>query len=106
MSWGPGLGGSGGSSPAPPGPLLRDVSSGMGGPGAGGLVRGLGAFVSFLCDVARWLVRSDNLYGVFACDSAKRGVGWSLYAGGGASFECENATPYGGFACSAMLAND
>ena len=42
--------------PPPPGPLLRDVSSEMGGPGAGGRGGGLGAFfvISVRCrSVAR-----------------------------------------------------
>ena len=70
---------------------------------------GLGAFGAvswFLRDAARWPVRSDNPYHVFACEWAKRGSGWGLYVGGGATFECEIAPPYNGFACSAMLATD
>ena len=62
--------------PGPPGPLLRYLSSGMGGPGAGGLGGGLGAFLTFLREGARWRVRSDNPYSVFAWDWAKKGSGW------------------------------
>ena len=62
MSSGPGLGGSRGSSPAPPGPLLRYLSSEMGGLGPGGMgVGGLARcgdpfhrsiFITFACLIA------------------------------------------------------
>ena len=59
--------------PPPPGPLLRYLSSEMGGPGPGGVGLGLGAVSLFLRYIAWWPVRSGNPYYVFACDLTKRG---------------------------------
>ena len=62
--------------PGPPGALLRYLSSGMGGPGAGGLGGGLGAFLTFLREGTRWRVRSDNPYS--KCGGAWRDKGPKL----------------------------
>ena len=74
--------------------------------GLGAWGGGFGAVSLFLRYIAWWLVRSGNPYYVFACDLTKRGSALCFCAGGGASFECGIATPYGGFVCSTMLDND